>query len=350
MTTPPTADQAGPWLQSDCPDGDVVVSTRVRLARNLAAFPFVNRTSPLQRRQVMQTCRERILESNLAPQMLWVDLAESSKLDRHLLVERHLISRQHGVGELERGVAISSCESVSLMVNEEDHLRIQVLRGGSQLPDAFHHADGIDDRLADGLDFAFSPKLGFLTACPTNVGTGIRLSAMLHLPALRLTGEIEKLRQAAKDMHLAIRGAQGEGSEVQGDLFQLSNQTTLGRGERAILQDFQSSILPQVVDYERRARQALMDQRAAVIDDRIQRAWAVLTHARLLGSRESMELLSSIRLGVCLGRLTGLTLTAVNELMLLTQPAHIQKIAGRSLNAPQRREFRASFVRRRLGV
>lgn len=350
MNSRSLSDQASPWLKTICPEGDVVLSTRVRLARNLAAFPFVNRTNPIQRREILQISRERILEANLAPQMLWVDLCESSKLDRHLLVERHLISRQHGVSEIERGVAVSGGETLSVMINEEDHLRIQVIRGGQQLGDAYAEADRVDDRLEMSMDFAFNAKLGYLTACPTNVGTGIRLSAMLHLPAMQVTGEIEKLRQAAKDMHLAVRGCQGEGSEAQGDLYQLSNQTTLGRSEQAILDDFQNVVLPQVIAYERRARQALSEQRNTVLDDRIQRSWATLTHARLLGSDETLRLLSSVRLGVCLGRIKGLTVATINELMLLTQPAHMQKMAGRVMTGPERREFRATFVRGRMGI
>jgi protein arginine kinase len=282
--------------------------------------------------------------------VLWVDLAQSTALDRQLLVERHLISRQHAAAndELPRSVGIGADETFAIMVNEEDHLRIQVLRSGMQLAEAFEQINRIDDTLEQRLDWAYSTRFGYLTACPTNVGTGIRVSVMLHLPALRLTGEIEKVRRAARDMHLAVRGLFGEGSEALGDLYQVSNQTTLGRTEQEILLDFQNTVVPQIIAYEQQARQALVRQRESQLDDKVWRAWALLTHARMLSAEEVLTLLSHLRLGVNLGRINTVDIPTINELFILMQPAHLQKLSGSEMDAPTRRRVRAQLIRKRL--
>ncbi len=345
---PEHTDRASDWMKGDGPFSDVVMSSRVRLARNLAGFPFLSKTSATQRREIACACRDHLMDSGIAESMLWVDLPDSSEMDRQILVERHLISRQHAKGGEPRGVAIALDESVSVMVNEEDHLRIGVLRSGMQLDDGFAHANQIDDLLEQRAGYAYSSRFGYLTACPTNVGSGIRISVMLHLPALVMTGEIEKVKQAANDMHLAVRGFHGEGTEATGDLYQISNQTTLGRTEQEMLADFQREIIPKVIEYEHAARQAMADRRTYLLDDRIHRAQGVLTSARLLSSSEALALLSHLRLGVSMGRIADIELGLINELILLTQPAHLQRIAGGRLDGEQRREFRAEFVRRRL--
>lgn len=349
MTLERLSGHVGDWLAGHGPHSDIVVSSRVRLARNVAGYPFLTRASDLQKRQIAELCEQRLTEAGIDPNLLWVDLERATRSDRQLLAERHLVSRQHTDGRHPRGVAISGDETVSVMVNEEDHLRIQVLRSGAQLGDVYARADQIDDKIEMNLDYAFSPRFGFLTACPTNVGTGIRVSVMLHLPALKLTGEIEKVQRAARDMHLAVRGFYGEGTESVGDLFQISNQTTLGRCEREVLADFQDVIIPQIISYEQEARRALGERRPVVLDDKINRAWGLLRHARLLGSEETLYLLSHLRLGVTSGRLREVDMATINELMLLVQPAHLQAMAGRSLNGTERREYRATFVRNRLG-
>ncbi|MHB1156789.1 MAG: protein arginine kinase [Phycisphaerales bacterium] len=342
------SEHAGPWLRGEGPDSDVVISSRVRLARNVAGFPFLLKAGAAQRRELCQICRAKLLDASMGRTLVWMDLAEMPALERQLLVERHLISRQHGQGDKIRGLAVSDDESVAVMVNEEDHIRLQVMYSGMRLGDAYRAANAMDDALEKQLDFAFSDKLGYLTACPTNVGTGIRVSVMMHLPALKLTGEIEKVQRAARDMHMAVRGFYGEGTEALGDFYQVSNQTTLGRSEQEILTDFQDQMVPQIVRYEQEARAALAERRASLLDDRIQRAWAVLTHARLLGSEETLYLLSHLRMGLCMGRIEGPDLQQVNGLFALTGPAHLQRIAGRALTGSERREFRATFVRQRL--
>ena len=281
------SDGAGEWLRGSGPHSDVVISSRVRLARNLAGFPFVNRANRRQRYEVLEAARSQVLSKRLADSTIWVDLADSPAIDRQLLVERHLISRDLAKRspDMPRGVAIAADETFSVMINEEDHLRMQVLRSGMQISDALSHIDRIDDTLEEKLDFAFSRRFGYLTACPTNVGTGIRVSVMMHLPALKLTGEIDRVKRAARDMHLAVRGLFGEGSESLGDLFQVSNQSTLGRTEKEILEDFERTVIPQVIAYEHQARQALIRQREKQLDDKIWRAWALLTNSRVMGTR-----------------------------------------------------------------
>ena len=350
MTLRRITDHAGEWLRGSGPNSEVVISSRVRLARNLAGFPFVGRATVRQRLDILERSREEVLSGRLGKQMLWVTLQDCPDLDRELLVERHLISRQLAVEDEDcpRAVAVGADETFSIMINEEDHLRIQVLRSGMQLSEAFDHVDHIDDVLESRLDFAYSRRFGYLTACPTNVGTGIRVSVMLHLPALKLTSQIDKVRRAARDMHLAVRGLFGEGSEALGDLYQVSNQTTMGKSEQEILTDFEHTVVPQIIAYEQQARQALLRERATLLDDKIWRSWAILTHARVLNTEEMLGLLSHLRLGVNLGRIDAVDLRSINELFLLGQPAHLQKVAAREMSPTQRRQARADLIRRRL--
>ncbi|MDX1683387.1 MAG: protein arginine kinase, partial [Phycisphaeraceae bacterium] len=332
--------------------GEIVISSRIRLARNLAGYNFVNHAGRTQRAEILSRCREQVLSADLADQVLWIDLAESPETDRQLLVERQLISRQHALEgpDRPRAVAIDPDETFAIMINEEDHVRISVLRSGLQLDTAFDQIDAIDDALESRLDWAYSSRWGYMTACPTNVGTGIRMSVMMHLPALKLTGEIDKVRRAARDLHLAVRGLFGEGSEAYGDLYQLSNQTTLGRGEQEILQDFKQHIVPQVIAYEQQAREALVQHRGRQLDDKIWRAWAVLTHARVISAEEVLTCLSHLRMGVNLGRIDTVDIRTINELFLLTQPAHLHVLTGCEMEQNARREARADLIRQRLGA
>lgn len=340
------------WLAGGA-DADVVVSSRVRLARNLCGYPFLSRATPGQRQEVIAAVRARLASTPLAQGLLWVDVQELSTLDRLLLVERHLMSKELAKGDLPRGLAVGMPdEQMTIMVNEEDHLRVQVLRPGLALHEAWQGASDIDDQLEGGLDMAFSPRFGYLTACPTNVGTGVRMSVMLHLPALRLTGEIDKVKRAAADMGMSVRGFYGEGSEATGDFFQLSNQRTLGRAEQVILRELASEIIPKVAEYERAARAALQSRRARFLEDTICRALGLLRHARLLTPQEAMGNLSLVRLGTLLGVLggeaPGLEPHAVTQLLVQVQQGHLQKLADRPMDQQQRREFRAELVRGRL--
>jgi len=245
-------------------------------------------------------------------------------------------------------VAVSPTEDVAIMVNEEDHLRIQVMRSGLQLDAIWDQINQLDDKIEEGVDYAFHPRYGYLTACPTNVGTGIRVSVMLHLPGLKLTSEIERVFRAAKDMRLAVRGLFGEGTEANGDFFQVSNQVTLGRTEEEIIDSFKKSVVPKIIDYEQRARQILIAERVTALDDRVWRSYGALRHARTISSEETLLHLSHLRMGINLGRIKDVALSTVNELFLLTQPAHLQKIHGARLTGEQRSVVRAELVRRRL--
>jgi protein arginine kinase len=338
----------GPWLSDDGPETDVVMSCRVRLARNIAGFPFVGRSNDTQRREVLSIARQVILTSELAEGMIWVDLAQSTSRDRQLLMERHLISRHLAEAAFPRAVAVSGDETLSIMINEEDHLRMQVLAPGLRLDDLLDRINEVDDEVESKLDYAFSGRWGYLTACPTNVGAGIRFSSMMHLPALKLTGEIERVRRAAKDLHLAVRGYYGEGSESAGDFYQISNQITLGPTEPELLVEFQQRILPRIIEYEKQARKMLVERNPTLLDDRIHRALGILEAARLLGAEEAMKLLSRVRLGIHLGRLPGLDINDINRLLLQVQTAHLQLHVGADLNPDQRREARAKLVRETL--
>jgi len=341
---------AGEWLRGSGPMSEIVISSRIRLARNIAGSPFLSRASRHQRQHLETKIRDTILASQISTQTLYVDLDSAPEIDRTLLVERHLISKPHAAAEGARGVAIGEDETVSIMVNEEDHLRIQVLRSGLQLEEAWEQINQIDDRLESKLDWAFHPRFGYLTACPTNVGTGIRVSVMLHLPALKLTGEIEKVFRAAKDMRLAVRGLYGEGTEATGDFYQISNQTTLGKSEEEIISDFKHQVIPKIIDYEHHARRTLLNDRTVALDDKVCRALGILRSARLLASEETLFLLSHLRMGVNLGRVKDIDLRTLNELFLLTQPAHLQKIQGKKLEGDLRRAARADYIRQRLNT
>jgi len=327
---------------------EIVISSRIRLARNIAGYHFLTKCTRHQRTSLEHRVRDVILNAGLVAQMLYVDLDNAPDVDKQLLVERHLISKHHASAEGSRGVAVGENETLSIMVNEEDHLRIQVLRSGLQLEEAWEQINGIDDKLEAKLDFAFHPRFGYMTACPTNVGTGIRVSVMLHLPALKLTGEIEKVFRAAKDMRLAVRGLYGEGTEATGDFYQISNQSTLGKSEEDIISDFKHLVIPKIIEYEQHARRTLLNDRTIALDDKVFRALGTLRSARLMTSEDVLYQLSHLRMGIHLGRVKDVDIRTVNELFLLAQPAHLQKMQGKKLEGDARRAIRAEFVRARL--
>lgn len=342
------ARRAGEWLRGVGPEHDIVISTRIRLARNVRGFFFLSRADAEMRGEICATATRAIRKASGLGDFVHVDVAALDELDRKLLVERQLISRQQADGEGPRAVAFDPTEACSIMINEEDHLRIQVMRSGLQLNEAWQQVNAIDDALDERLDYAFHSQYGYLTACPTNVGTGIRVSMMLHLPALRLTNELERVAQAAKDLRLAIRGLYGEGTEALGDFFQISNQITLGRSEQEIIDDLGREVIPKIVEYEKAARAELVRARLSALDDKIFRAMGLLQSARLISSNEAMQCLSHVRMGVHVGRLKSIKLQTVNELFLQTQPAHLQKLQGERLNGEQRSMARAALIRSRL--
>ncbi len=336
------------WFGGSGPGADIVISSRIRLARNLAGFEFLSKLTPQRQSQVLKKLKEAILSLDVGDELFFVDIEQASSLERDLLVERHLISRQHAAGQGPRAAAIARAESFTAMINEEDHLRIQVLQPGLQLKKCWEKISRIDDSIEQKVEYAFSSTCGYLTACPTNLGTGIRVSVMLHLPGLKMTGQIEKFFNAARDTDLMVRGLFGEGTEAVGDFFQLSNQVTLGIAETAVIADFSEKIVPKIVEYEKQAREKLLDQQADALDDKIQRALGVLKNARLISSQEALFLLSHVRMGVNLKRIQNISISAINELFMLTQPAHLQLNSGKQLDPNQRDAMRAQIIRSKL--
>jgi protein arginine kinase len=334
-------------LRGTGPESDIVISSRVRLARNLAAFPFTNRASTYQKAEIEGLLRDRITKLDLSPRLGYVNVPNLSTLDRQFLVERQLISRELASAEGPRGVALGAQETVSLMVNEEDHLRLQVMRSGFTLDESWQEIDRVDDLLEQRVTYAFSEEFGYLTACPTNVGTGMRASVMLHLPALEHTKQIEKVFRALQKINLAVRGLYGEGSRASGHFYQISNQVTLGKSETNILNEIHS-VIPQIIDYERQARLTWLRDNRQGLQDRISRAYGTLCSATMMTSEETMELLSYVRLGVNLNLVGDITIPTVNELFIHTQPAHLQKLMGAALDGEERNAARARYLRTRL--
>jgi protein arginine kinase len=338
----------GEWLRGVGPMSDVVISSRIRLARNLAEYPFATTASATQRTEIYRCLADAVAATPAGRDALVLELNQLDEIDREILVERHLISRQHLGGEGHRGVTISPDETYALMINEEDHLRIQTLRSGLQLDVLWTDVSALDDAISRHVVFAFDRQLGYLTACPTNVGTGIRVSVMLHLPALKLTKEIDRVARAARDMRLAVRGMHGEGTDAVGDLYQVSNQTTLGKSEQEIISAFTDKIIPKIVEYERSARESLAQRSTTRLDDKIWRAYGIIANARRVSSEETQALLSPLRMGIHIGRFDKLDISAINELLLHTQPAHLQKLCGRTLDDEERDVARADYLRKRV--
>jgi len=337
----------GEWLRGSGPEADIVISSRVRLARNLADFPFISRATEPDRVQIEKSLRERILTIEAREELLYVDMEDLGGLDRQFLVERHLISREHAESRGARSVAIDRREKFSVMVNEEDHLRIQVLTSGFDLDSVWDQINRIDDLIEEKVTYAFHEKLGYLTACPTNVGTGMRVSVMLHLPALVITRQIDKVFRSLQKIGLAVRGLFGEGSQAMGDFYQISNQVTLGKSEGELIQQI-ADIVPVIIDYERKARDFLVKESQENLHDRVSRAYGILRTAQTISSEETMMLLSSVRMGINLGLLPDLQIPAINQLFLETQPAHLQKLSGTELDTADRNIERARYLRRHL--
>lgn len=338
---------SGEWLRGTGPESDIVMSSRIRLARNLAQFPFPSRCSDSSRAEIEALLRQIIERLPLPKPLYYFRLDNLETLDRQFLVERQLISRELAENHGHRGVGISESETISLMVNEEDHLRMQVLRSGLALDECWQEIDAIDDAIEAEVNYAFSEQLGYLTSCPTNVGTGIRVSVLLHLPALVITKEVQKVFQALQKIGLAVRGLYGEGSQAMGDFYQISNQATLGMSEEDLIKKVKD-VVPNILAYERRARNNLVKENRQSLHDQVSRAYGNLRHAQTISSEETMHLLSSVRMGVNLGLIDDIEIPTINELFILTQPAHLQKLRHERLESAERNVVRASYIRQRL--
>ena len=322
----------------------IVLMTRVRLARNLAGFSFPGWAKAPQREEVFAKCRDAVAAAPQMKRCFNVAIGELSDLERQVLVERHLISRELSGAKGGAGVIISKDQAFSVMMNEEDHLRIQVLRAGFNLKRAWSTINDLDSTLEDLLDFAFSPTLGYLTACPTNLGTAMRASAMMHLPALVISNQMEKVVRAVNQLGMVVRGLFGEGSDASGSIFQISNQTTLGESEEEIIKRL-GSVLQSIVEHELNARAKLLEADAGKLFDKVGRAYGILQNSHLLSSSEAMNLLSLIRLGVDLGAFADGNRSVIDRLFIEAQPGHLQYAQKGEFEPGQRDMLRAERLR-----
>ena len=338
----------GGWPHGDGPHGQIVVSSRVRLARNLLARPFPGWAKKAERVEVLKTAKSAV-ESLPAMRGAYSENLEAlSPLEKQVLVECHLISREHAAKGVGSAVVVNAEQSLSVMINEEDHLRMQALRPGLQLEQVYAMIDAADTALEPMLEFAFHPSLGYLTACPTNVGTGMRASAMLHLPALVMGDQISKIINSVNKIGLAVRGLHGEGSEAMGNLFQVSNQTTLGESEEEILSRLRR-VIEQIIEHEQNARQLLLQHKPVTLLDQIGRAFGILSHAHSISSKEALNHISVLKLATDLGIFPQPARVPVDCLFTETQPAHLQRGAqAQKMNAEERDTLRAALIRATL--
>lgn len=339
----------GAWLSGSGPEHDIAICTRARLARNLQGFHFAPKLSEAESRELYDLVTGRLRQPGLPEALGVVDLDTTDELERTVLVERHLISRELASGKRPSGVAVDEGEHVAIMVNEEDHLRMQVFAPGLQTEAVWQRAERLDDALMQRLPIAWSEEFGFLTACPTNTGTGLRLSVMVHLPGLVWSEEIDKATNVAQKIHLAVRGLYGEGSRALGDFYQVSNQVTLGRDESQIQADVFLAV-SRIVQWEREVREALLRGSARTRTlDRIHRALGTLERAQILTSEEALGCLSALRFGVEAELLDGFDTAAINRALLLSQPGHLQRHTRERLQPDERDQRRAQLLRETLG-
>jgi protein arginine kinase len=333
--------------QQHGPHDRIVMSSRVRLARNLRGSSFPGWAKKPERVKVLEAVLPAVSSLPEMADCFSEAMDNLAALDKQILVERHLISREHAAKNVGSGIVLNREESFCVMINEEDHLRMQALRPGFQIREAWTAIDRLDTQLEKRLDFAFDNDLGYLTACPTNLGTGIRVSAMLHLPGLVLAEQINPIIQSVNKLGLAVRGLYGEGTEALGNVFQVSNQMTLGECEIVIVERLEK-VLSQIIEHEENARQTLLEKKSKVVFNHIGRAYGILANAHSISSKETMNLLSLMRLGVDMGLFPNTQRSLVDELFLTTQPAHLQRQLSDKLSAEERDLVRADMVRDRL--
>jgi protein arginine kinase len=340
--------QTSEWLRGTGPESEIVMSSRVRLARNVAKMPFSHWANKAQAQQVLKVCKDAVDSNDFMKGSVFVRIEELSSIDKQFLLERHLVSKELIAKSDSKAVAISDREVIAVMINEEDHLRIQVVQSGFNLAEAWQIIDRLDADLGSKIEFAFSSDLGFLTSCPTNTGTGMRASVMLHLPALVMTKQINRVLQTISKLNLTARGFYGEGTQASGNFFQISNQTTLGSTEIDVIDNIER-IIKQVVMHEQNARKTLNTQHKTEFQDRIWRALGILKSAHIITSNETTELLSMVRLGVDMGLIKDIRISELNKLFISTQPAHLQKLEGKVLSPSERDEKRAEVIRETIG-
>jgi len=333
------------------PELDIAISSRVRLARNFESFPFSSRMTREQEKKVLSNVKNAILgnDSAIIRDILYIDTKNLDVIEKQVLTEKHLISPEFTESERQNGLLVSKDEKISVMINEEDHLRIQCLYPGLQIKNAWKLCDNVDNYLERKLHFAFSMEFGYLTCCPTNVGTGMRASVMLHLPALVMTGYIRGMLDACSKLGVTVRGTYGENSAATGNMFQISNQVTLGQTEKEIIESI-TNIATQVIEQERILREELYKRDANSLVDTVYRSYGIFSNARIISSDESLKFLSDVRLGVDMGIISEITLDKINEITPLIMPANLQKLAGKLLSKEERDIKRAEVIRSKLAM
>ena len=343
------SDIVGNWIESKGPESSIVLTSRVRLARNIKGFHFPHIMENEEAREVIKNCSNAILESDsvLSKSFHLIELAKLTPIDRISMIEKHLVSPALVENYEKSAVLLNYDSTVSIMINEEDHIRLQVIYPGLQLKEAYEAASEIDDLIEEKVDYAYDQKIGYLTACPTNIGTGIRASIMIHLPALSMTGSINGVLNAVTQVGLTIRGIYGEGSDVQGNIYQISNQITLGLSEEEIISNL-LAVTRQIIDQEKSARKRLVESDMIQLEDNAWRSLGILKSSRILSTNECLNLISNVRLGSELGIINGIDTLTLNELMINTQPATLIKLEGQELSAELRDIKRAKYVREKL--
>lgn len=338
-----------PWMQEGPgPEGDIALSTRIRLARNVEQYPFPVFASEEASATLLRYASSTLLnQSEEVGSLEALNMNELRPNERQVLVEKHLVSPYLIKNTEHSAVLLNNDESISIMVNEEDHLRLQCLSNGMQLEECYNEADRLDDWAEANLTYAFDERLGYLTSCPTNVGTGMRASVMVHLPALVWTNQLSRILPAIHQLGLVVRGIYGEGSEALGNLFQISNQMTLGKSEKDIIEDLRGVVM-QVIQRERHARESLLSSSKVKLEDRVFRSYGILAYSRTMTTKEAANRLSDVRLGIDLDLIKGISGNILNELMLLTQSGFLEQYAGESLNQEEADIRRANVIRERI--
>jgi len=336
------------WLKGEGPKSNIAISTRVRLARNIKGYIYFNRAGNDAREEILDKMIDAMQKSKFLQKAIFIKLKDVSDIDRNFLIERHLMSREHAEEAEHKGLVVEDTERISVMLNEEDHIRLQILQSGFNIMEAWRIADELDTELEKILSFDYSNKFGYLTSCPTNTGTGLRASVMLHLSALVMTGQIENVFDAISKLGLTMRGFYGEGTEALGDFFQISNQVALGHSEMDILDNLER-VIKKIIQREEETRQNLLKNRKEEISDSVFRSYGTLKSARIITSSETIRLLSTIRLGADLGLIKNMDAISINEVLQVAQPAHLQKISEKEI-APHERDIkRADLIREKIG-
>ena len=341
--------QTSEWLRGSGPNSDIVISSRIRLARNLDKERFAHLANKAQGEATLNTIKEAVAKVDCLKRTTLFNLADIDSVDKQFLVERHLMSLEHAQKGENKALVVDDEEIISIMINEEDHIRMQVMQSGFNLFEAWNIINAIDDGLAKELNFAYLANWGYLTACPTNVGTGMRGSVMLHLPALVMARSIDRVMAAIAKLSFTTRGLYGEGTQAMGNFFQISNQISLGPSEAEIVESI-NGLIRQIIEQEKQARENLLVKNRPLLEDRINRSLGILKSARIISSQETIELLSMVRLGSDLGVIKDIDRRVINELFIITQPAHLQKKENKKISSEERDLKRAELIRDKLNI